>query len=115
MTDPLGDLCHLGDGKVEVLEIRSNHRVSSHVAKVQAAGSEQCKLCSGEMLYDSCSQVCGREQCRLTLVFLGLQKDSFRAEFWKRFDALPREATRGGIGLWNLEQMMADAEGEVAA
>jgi hypothetical protein len=67
------------------------------------------------MLYDSCSQVCGREQCRMALVFLGLQNDSFRAEFWKRFDALPRNAERGGIGLWDLEQMMADAAGEVAA
>jgi hypothetical protein len=67
------------------------------------------------MLYDSCSKVCGREQCRMTLVFLALQSDKFRAEFWNRFDALPRAARNGGLHLWDLEQMMADAAGEVAA
>jgi hypothetical protein len=75
----------------------------------------KCKLCKGEMLFDSCSQVCGREQCRTILSHLALQRYDFREEFWRRFDALPRNATKGGLGLWDLEQMMSDAEGEVAA
>ena len=73
-----------------------------------------CKLCGGEMLVDSCSQICGREMCRQALIFLSLQSAKFREEFWERFDALPREARNGGLHLWDMEQMMAEAEGEVA-
>jgi hypothetical protein len=75
----------------------------------------KCKLCHGDMLFDSCSQVCGREHCRLVLTHLALQKSEYRDQFWKRFDAAPRNAGNAGIGLWDLEQMMADATDEEAA
>ena len=71
-----------------------------------------CKLCGGEMLFDSCSQVCARPRCRTLLMFVAKQKPEFRQEFWARFDAAPREASAGGLKLWDLEQMMQAAIAE---
>src|SRR5207302_2459892 len=44
MTDPLGNFGHFGDGKVEVLETRSDNRIPSHVAEVHTTESGQLEL-----------------------------------------------------------------------